>query len=113
MSRPVLPPIPERDVLYAVSGYLFVKGIFHWRNNTGAYKEGSRYIRYGAPGSSDIIGICPDGRFLAVECKRPRGGRLTEKQREFLGRVNAAGGVGIVATSVEELEKQLKERRVL
>jgi hypothetical protein len=105
--------IKESAVIRAVDEYLTVSGIQHWRNNTGAHVEGSRFIRYGKPGSSDFCGVCPgSGRFLAVECKRP-GGKLTEPQRDFLDMINRNGGVGIVVSSIESLEIQLKEAGVI
>ena len=82
------PAIREAEVIRAVGEYLSVRRIPYWRNNTGAYKEGKRFIRYGITGSSDFIGICPDGRFLAVECKRPATGVLSAAQREFLDLIN-------------------------
>jgi hypothetical protein len=69
-------------------------------------------MRFGLVGSSDYLGIARDGRFLAVECKRP-GGALSEKQQAFLDRINNEGGVGIVVTHLESLLKQLKERNVI
>jgi hypothetical protein len=83
--------LTEAGVLNAVSQFLSVHGIFHYRNNTGAYKIKDRFIRYGFPGSSDIAGVCPDGRALYVECKKP-GGRLSALQREFLEKINSLGG---------------------
>lgn len=87
--------------------------IYCWRNNTGAVKTGSRFIRFGYTGSSDILGICPDGRFLAVECKREKGGVLSDKQREFLSHIKANGGVAIVANNLETLIKELSNNHVL
>jgi hypothetical protein len=104
--------VTESDVMTAVHQALSVHGIFHWRNNTGAHREKNRFIRYGHPGSSDYIGICPDGRFLAVECKRP-GGRPSENQTEFINRINGSHGVAIMADSVESLIRQLKEKGVI
>jgi hypothetical protein len=112
MSKQAAPKIYERDVLSAVREYLTLRGITHWRCNTGAYSDNGRFIRYGKTGSSDFIGVCPDGRFLAVECKRP-GGRLSEAQRIFLDEINASGGVGIAVDSVGSLEKRLKEQGVV
>lgn len=42
-----------------------------WRNETGTAKsfDNDRVIKYGLKGSSDIIGITRDGRFLAIEIK--------------------------------------------
>lgn len=42
-----------------------------WRNETGVGKtlDGDRVIKFGLKGSSDIIGLTRQGRFLAVEIK--------------------------------------------
>jgi len=98
-----------QDVDQALDGY----HIFHWRNNTGSARIGRRFIRFGHPGSSDWLGICPDGRFLAVECKAPKTGRVTEQQQDFLECINRHGGVGIVVNGLESLISQLKERGVI
>lgn len=52
-------------------------------------------------GSSDIIGIAPDGRFLAIEVKTPKG-RPTTEQLRFIEAVKAAGGIAGIARSVED-----------
>lgn len=107
------PKITEGDVLRVVDELLTLHRIYHWRNNSGAYKDKARFIRYGKTGSSDFLGICPDGRFLAVECKRPVNGVLSASQREFLDAINRNGGVGIIVRSAEELNNQLKEAGVV
>ncbi len=56
-----------------------------------------------AVGSADLIGLVPPtGRFLAIECKRPNGGRLSERQRAWLDVVRRCGGIAGIARSVEE-----------
>lgn len=77
--------------------------IYHWRNNTGAVRCGKRFIRFGYKGSADILGILPDGRFLAVECKREKGGKLSDAQREFLNNISLNGGVALVINDSAEL----------
>jgi len=77
-----------------------------FRNNVGmAVDQYGQHIRYGlAVGSSDLIGWANvDGVavFLAVECKAP-GKQPTKEQRTFLYAVRAAGGIGILATSVAD-----------
>jgi hypothetical protein len=109
----IFPKVQEADVMKDVDQVLSAYGIFHWRNNVGVTRIGKRFVRFGYPGSSDWLGICPDGRFLAVECKRPRGGRLTAKQRNFLDCINRYGGVGIVVTGVDSLMTKLKEAEVI
>lgn len=89
----------QNDILVALSK----AGATVWRNNTGALKDATgRLVRYGlCKGSSDIIGICPDGRFLAVEVKKSTG-RATEDQLRFIDVVRAKGGRAGVARSVED-----------
>ena len=60
-------------------------------------------MRFGHKGSSDIIGILPDGRFLAVECKREKGGVLSPEQKEFRDKITQNNGVYILAHSVTDL----------
>ena len=52
-------------------------------------------------GSSDIIGIAPGGRFLAIEVKTETG-RPTQGQRRFIEAVRRAGGIAGIARSVED-----------
>jgi hypothetical protein len=96
----------ESDVLAACLQLLRLRGVFAWRNNSGAFVlgdgKGRRFFRAGLPGSADILGVLPGGRFLAVEVKRP-GGKPTPPQRAFLAAVEAAGGVSTVIRDVAEL----------
>lgn len=64
-------------------------------------------MRFGLKGSSDILGILPNGQFLAVECKREKGGRLSEEQIEFINKINENGGFAICVNSLYDLESKL------
>lgn len=87
------------DVMLAVGGQ---DDCVVWRNSTGLAEHEKRKARYGlCVGSSDVIGLGPGGRFLAIECKRP-GGKATEKQRKFLKLVKKYGGIAGVAESKEQ-----------
>ena len=79
--------------------------IFCWRNNTGSYRttEG-RFIRYGHVGSADILGILPDGRFLAIECKTATG-KQSKPQQVFQRMIETNGGIYIMARSASDLER--------
>lgn len=62
----------------------------------------ARRFRFGLhKGSSDIIGIAPDGRFLAVEVKTDKG-RERPEQVVFREAVSRAGGIAYVARSPKE-----------
>lgn len=76
-------------------------------NSGGAYygdQNGQqRYVRFHTmPGMSDIVGQLRDGRFLALECKRP-GKHPTEQQQRFLDLVRQCGGVSGVVRSAQDV----------
>ena len=101
----------EGDLVRVILQYLALIHVPAWRSNTGAvstvYKGRKRFIRFGFPGVSDILGIVPpSGRLLALEVKSPTG-RVTEAQLRFLQQVNAAGGLGFVARSLAAVEERL------
>jgi len=100
--------IKEKDIIKSCMQYLLLKGYEVIRNNSGAFvvaENGKkRLIRFGSPGSPDLIACSPDGRFVAIECKSKRG-KLTDFQRNYLNRIAARGGIALVVRSVEELER--------
>lgn len=102
----------EGDLVKACLQYLALRGYVAIRNNTGTIlieRDGKvRAVRNGLPGSSDILACGPGGRFIAIECKTPKG-RVTKHQLEFLEKISKLGGVAIVVRSVEELHKKLEE----
>lgn len=70
----------------------------------------ARMIQAGlTKGCSDIIGISPDGLFLACEVKTPTG-RLRPEQERFLAAVQRAGGIAGVARSPAEAVALLPKR---
>lgn len=80
--------------------------MFDQKLNSGYGGYRSNNIMKGVP---DIIGIMPDGsgRFLGIEVKAP-GGSQSGPQVLFERRTERAGGVYILAKSVEDVDKVLK-----
>lgn len=79
-------------------------GCLVWNNDTGAIKDQrtGRYIRYGlCVGSSDCVGVCPDGIALFVEVKTERG-RASQEQRNFIAACRRNGARAGIARSVED-----------
>ena len=107
-SMPTPKPPLEAAVLKAVIRALALHPRVAWahRMNVGAFRDADRFVRVGFKGCSDIIGQTTDGRFLAVEVKRP-GGKPTPDQTDFIDRVNSAGGVAFVARSVDDVYEGL------
>jgi hypothetical protein len=100
---------PEGLIKTAILRYLERRGFFAWNNTTGAVQiRPGKFLRFGKVGSSDIIGILPDGRFLAVETKAPAG-RLSAEQKIFMEKVQGEGGLATIARSWQELDTILRQ----
>ena len=93
----------ESDIQRLIMLALSEAGCLIFRNNVGVLKNAAGIpIRFGlAVGSSDLIGIAPGGRFLAVEIKTPTGKATTEQLR-FIEAVRARGGIAGIARSPAE-----------
>ncbi len=99
----------ERDVLEVVIEAMRAHTRIGWaaRMNTGALKVGTRFVRFGFPGLSDVIGQTRDGRMVAVEVKRP-GRKPTPIQESFLSMVREWGGIAFCATCVGDVIEGLR-----
>lgn len=99
----------ESEIQKAILAYLKLHIKVAWvaRMNTGAMEVEGRYVKFAFRGCSDIIGQMKDGRFLAVEVKRP--GKLpTAHQETFLRMVSTNGGLAFWADDVFDVEDHLK-----
>lgn len=115
-------PIKERDIQNEIRLAVSPHAIM-LRVNSGTFWQGTRvwdarrnqYIltdirpAAGAPkGTSDLIGIRrDDGKFVAIECKTPRG-RLREDQKLFIDAILKSNGIAGVARSAEDALKILE-----
>jgi hypothetical protein len=78
-----------------------------WNNNTGALKDQTdRLVRYGLPGSADVL-ACIAGRFIGIEAK-VGSDRQRQNQKDFAAALRAAGGVYILARSVDDVRNTLR-----
>lgn len=57
-------------------------------------------------GVPDIVG-CYDGRFFALEVKRPKTGRVSDIQKHMIGLIAGAGGIVGVVYSAEDVQRLL------
>lgn len=98
----------ESDIQKAILTYLKFRKIFAWKNNSaGIYlKKTGSYIPMGMTGISDILGILPNGRFLAIEVKT-KIGKLSENQEAFIAEITSRKGLAIVARSVDDVHNVL------
>jgi hypothetical protein len=77
------------------------------RVNTGAALLRGRLVRFGVPGTADIVGLmAPSGRLLMIECKTATG-KQREAQVTMERVVTAMGGVYVVARSLADADAAL------
>jgi hypothetical protein len=101
----------EHDFLREATLWLAVGGVFEWRNNTGVARnpETGQHVRFGIPGGSDLLCVVPPfGRFLGVETKAADG-RQSKKQKVFEMAVKSAGGVYVLARTLEDVRRGYEE----
>ena len=86
----------QKDIL----NYLKKRGIYHWRNNTGAVKRFGVWIRYGKEGSPDILGS--RGVMFGIEVK-DAGKKPSSEQLEEHEKIRRSGGHVLVAWSLDDV----------
>lgn len=92
----------EKDIVNAILKYLkTVPQCFAWKEHGGMY---------GTAGIPDII-VCIGGRFVAFEVKTDKG-KLTKLQEITIEKIQAAGGMAVMVTSVEQVENIIKNLEV-
>lgn len=100
----------EKETQKAIIQYLNLKGHFVWRNNSGMvfseYKGKKRMWSVGLKGSSDVIGIAKDGKFIAVEVKS-KGNKPTLYQQAFLENIKKRDGYALVAYTLNDVMEVL------
>lgn len=94
---------PEKKVENNIKKYLDKLGAYYLK------VHGSMYQPAGTP---DIL-ACVNGKFIGIEVKRPNGGTVSALQKNKLKKIELAGGVAVVARSVEDVSAMLKRRNVI
>lgn len=101
----------ESANLAAIMEFLQWSRVFAFRvNNTPVFDTTRNVFRsmgkFTRKGVADILGIV-NGIPLAIEVKR-EGGKLSKDQEDFLEEFEQNGGIAIVATSPDEVQRRLK-----
>ena len=87
--------------------HLTLRGIFHYRNNSGAFvfpetaTTSRRFFKAGALGSPDIVCVVK-GQYVGIEVKGTKG-KQSDNQKEFQRRLEAVGGRYILAFSLDDV----------
>lgn len=108
-----LKPALEKDIEKAILQYLeFLPSCFAWKSVTAGYFDTKtksfkkQRNKYAINGVSDILGVY-QGKFLAIEVKRPSNKVRSEEQNQFINQINLQGGIAFYATSIEDVKAGL------
>ena len=104
----------ESDIEKLILNWLNKNGIFAWKCKTmgtydakiGGYRKPGKFSLNGV---SDILGVLPNGQFLAIEVKT-KTGRPSIEQKAFIKKVNKQGGKAFVARSIKDVQNGLDEK---
>ena len=109
---------PERLIENAIFAFLKLHKIYCWKTDSVGIFNPTRkvYMKSHNPhrtrGISDILGILPDAKFLALEVKAPKG-YPTIEQKNFIAEINSRGGIAAVVRSVDEVKDLLTKNGYL
>ena len=111
----------ETSIKNQILDYLTLRGIFVWLNNTAGNFNKKTQSYYKNPrllsGVSDILGVLPDGKILAIEVKsdevkNKKGefkNNLSDYQIDFLNKISASGGIAFMAREIDDVKKFLAD----
>jgi Holliday junction resolvase len=88
--------LTEKQIENKIKHLLATRGAYYFKH------FGCKFSKAGVP---DLI-CCLNGKFIGIEVKR-EDGKLSELQKFNLEQIKKAGGIGIVARSVQEVEECL------
>lgn len=101
----------EKQIQDSIIQWLGLKKIFHYRQNTGAFRKDytrkrdgvtkTSFVKFGTPGASDIVCVVK-GFYIAIEVKDHKG-KQDPDQVEFQKSLEKSGGYYILARSLEDV----------
>lgn len=106
--------LPEKQIENTILNWLAWRGVYSWKvKTTGTYDSKRKVFFKGhalyRTGVSDIIGILPpNGRLFAIEVKSKKG-IIQPNQKAFLEEIAKRGGLTLVARSLDDVEKFMKD----
>lgn len=102
----------ESDQYPEILGMLHASGFYAWRQNSGAFKKGKRYVRVAFKGCPDIIGFCRTcGLAIFIESKSPTG-KSSPEQVEFGKIAQASGALYSCGETYEQIIAMVNQHKI-
>ena len=120
VKKKIIKKKTEKDIENEILEYLNLVGIFSWKHENGAVYDPTRkqfrlsHSKFKFKGISDIIGIVPTGRLIALEVKRPDTiKKVTADQLLFGEKIRNSGGIFGVVCCLKDAQDILIENGIL
>lgn len=99
----------EQEIQREIMDFLEARGVLCWRVHMGGVRVKGGRVPNKAAGFPDLCAIVERhlGRLVAIEVKKPSDRKLDPKQVEWKQRLEAAGCLHVVATSIEDVRAAL------
>jgi hypothetical protein len=111
IKQRILKSVGESQVQRAIVDYLTARRIPHSITDaTQTFNKHGQQVRRVKTGWPDIT-ACYAGHFLAIEVKRPIGGRLSREQAVTLESLWRQGALILIARSVDDLMALLEAKK--
>lgn len=101
--------LKEKEVQKQVMQYLIMNGYLVVRINSGAFIESNRYIRAyiianngKSSGLPDVLAM-KQGKGMLLEIKAGRGGKVSDKQKDFISLARSKGVDVYVINSLDQV----------
>ena len=113
VNEEIQPRATEKQIQNAILDWLQWNGVGKWWRSqppVARWREGGKTgvdIHRSEPGQPDITG-CLDGRYIALEVKRPKA-PMRQSQKDFRDGVEKNQGIYRVVRSVEEAQAVIEE----
>src|ERR1017187_9391474 len=99
----------EKATQAAIVEWLTWKRIFHYRQNSGTFRtEAGGFYRMGVAGAPDIVAMV-NGVYIGIEVKDTKGNQ-NANQIAFQRELEEAGGMYILATSIDDVQGGIERR---
>lgn len=103
-------PTKEIDIIRSIIVYLNYRGFYVFRVNAGMMFHEKKVFRGAPKGVADIIGITPQGKFIAIEVKTPKNkDKVTSPQQAFLDTIKRKNGIAFVSVGIEDIQFHFRE----
>ena len=91
--------------------------ILIWHVPNGGYRDKATAARFKwigvLAGVLDLTLALPGGRTAFWECKRPKGGRLSDDQKDIIAKLEAMGHIWAVVLSIDDARRELRRLGVV